>query len=73
MSGGAKRPKRRKMSFSEVGWDSYFTTRQIVEVQRMMSVLVLTIINSFWGLHYYIITSLIHYNIINLTLLILHY
>jgi len=29
---GAKRPKRRKMSFSEVGWDSYFDTRQIVEV-----------------------------------------
>lgn len=34
MSGGAKRPKRRKMSFSEVGWDSYFTTRQIVEVDN---------------------------------------
>ena len=57
MSGGAKRPKRRKMSFSEVGWDSYFTTRQIVEVQR--SVLVLTLVTSFWGLHYYIINTLI--------------
>lgn len=34
MSGGAKRPKRRKMSFSEVSWDTYFTTRQIVEVNN---------------------------------------
>ena len=57
MSGGAKRPKRRKMSFSEVGWDSYFTTRQIVEVQK--SVIVLTLVTSFWGLHYYIINTLI--------------